>query len=1725
MPVAPTPTSPRTRRALVTSLVLAVLAGLLLALPPAATAADVTDGLILRYDLSETAGTVVEDTSGNDRDGTLVGGGAWTGSQGLALDGVDDHVKLPNNIMAGLSSITVSTDVYIEPTQTGNYFIFGLGNPAVGSPASGSGYLMASGNTFRASITNTWWNNEKNTAPAPARALTRGVWKTVTYTQTGTTGTLYEDGVQVGQNTAVTVLPSAIGNGITTNNVLGESNYAADNTLKGKVRNFRIYDRALTASEVADISLTDANRLASDSAALTLGDLSGVTADLTLPTTGPFGSTITWASSAPAVISTSGVVTRPGALEDPAAVTLTATLTRGSGTATKTFEATVLPEEDDQAKADAAAAALELVHPDDVRGHLTLPDSSSHGATVTWASSDPAIVATDGIVQRPAPGAGAATVTLTATVSVGTASSSREFTLTVRALPAPAPYTGYAFSYFTGSSIAGEKIYFAASRGNNALKWDELNNGQPTLESTMGEMGLRDPFLIRSPEGDRFFLIATDLSIGRNGDWDRSQRTGSRYLEVWESTDLKTWSQQRHVLVSPPTAGNTWAPEAYWDETLQQYVVFWASKLYAESDPNHTGSAYNRMLYATTRDFVTFSEAQVWQDRGESRIDSTVIKENGTYYRFTKDEGGGGTGCSDIIQEKSPSLTAVDLPGNPSWSFMDACIGRDAGTSAVEGPTVFKANPGDTSGSPYYLFVDEYGGRGYIPLGTDDLEAPNWQVAPAYDLPASPRHGTVLPVTQAELDLLRDGLVIPEPPTPVVADENGLVAHYQLDETTGTTASDSSGHGYDGVVSGDATWADGGLTLGGTNGHVKLPDNMMAGLEAITVSTEVWVDPTQPTPYFIWGMGNTTSGTGNGYLFTTGNAYRSSIASGNWTTEQTATSGANLARGAWKTLTYTLADQTATIYLDGVKVGEKTGVTIKPGDIGEGATTANYIGRSVYTADKYLKGKVRDFRIYNRALSATEVSDIGADPSAITGVDLDSLKVPAIIDAATSTVTLPVEPGTDLTTLDPTYDVVSSSSVDSAGPADYTSPRTVTVTTADDATRAWTVRAVEMKSPLLPGFYADPNIAEFDGTYYIYATTDGTPGWGGKDFYVWKSTDLVEWERSDEPFLTLNGMNGDVPWATGNAWAPTIIERDGKFYFYFSGHHATLNRKTIGVAVADSPEGPFTAQPNAMILNNEAVTSGQAIDPAAFKDPVTGKHYLFWGNGSPVYAELADDMVSLKPGTIASISGLTNFREGTFLNYRDGIYHLTYSIDDTGSPNYRVGYATSTSVTGPWTYRGVILEKDTSQGILGTGHSSIVQVPGTDEWYIAYHRFGMPGGDGTHRETTIDRLTFDADGLMEKVVPTLESIDPLVYEGSMPSASVSDAGTDGWYGADAALILTGDATIAKLQYKLDTGAWTTYTAPVELPAGSYDVAYRAQGTNLQWGDMQSLAVKVDTILPVVAGTQAQHQVTLSASDTDSGVAVIDYRIDGGGWLAYTTPFQVDDAQHDVDYRATDVAGNQSLPGTLHVDAAPSDPTPTTGPSPTPTTPTTTSPIATVAPQISGKAVVGGSLSTTAGGWDQPGLTFAYQWLRDGVPVNGATGAQLLLGSADLGHRMSVQVTATRSDAAPTTTRSAATAPVVKAAARVKLKIADQTPVAGSRTRVTVRVITTPSSVESGGRAKVLVDGKLFRTVRVTAGKATLKIVFAAGTHKVVALYTGSPTVSRAKADRRVRALR
>ena len=403
----------------------------------------------------------------------------------------------------------------------------------------------------------------------------------------------------------------------------------------------------------------------------------------------------------------------------------------------------------DRAATARAATSLTVHGLGDVRGNLTLPVDGAHGTSVTWRSHKPRVIDATGIVHRPEPGAGPERVKLTAVVTRGRAATRRTFTASVPELPRKQAYTGYAMSYFTGEGTAdGEQIRMSLSRGDDALHWQELNGGEPVLTSDLGTGGLRDPFIIRSPEGDKFYQIATDLRMygGSGGSWDQVQRTGSRSVMVWESEDLVNWTDRRLVEVAPETAGNTWAPEAYYDEELGSYVVFWASKIYAPDDPEHTGSTYNKMMYATTRDFRTFSEPAVWHDPGYSVIDSTVIRHDGSYYRFTKDERNpsSDTPCSKFITvEKSQELTSG------AYGLVADCVGKGA-VERGEGPAVFKSNTEEK----WYLLIDEFGGRGYVPFESTDLDSGHWSVSTDYSLPAGARHGTVLPVTQEEYERL-----------------------------------------------------------------------------------------------------------------------------------------------------------------------------------------------------------------------------------------------------------------------------------------------------------------------------------------------------------------------------------------------------------------------------------------------------------------------------------------------------------------------------------------------------------------------------------------------------------------------------------------------------------------------------------------------------------------------------------------------------------------------------------------------------------------------------------------------------------------------------------------------------------------------------------------------------------------------------------------------------------
>ncbi len=297
-------------------------------------------------------------------------------------------------------------------------------------------------------------------------------------------------------------------------------------------------------------------------------------------------------------------------------------------------------------------------------------------------------------------------------------------------------------------------------------------------------------------------------------------------------------------------------------------------------------------------------------------------------------------------------------------------------------------------------------------------------------------------------------------------------------------------------------------------------------------------------------------------------------------------------------------------------------------------------------------------------------------------------------------------------------------------------------------------------NPVLEGYYADPDILYSEKTkkYYIYPTSDGFTGWSGYYFKAFSSDNLKDWK--DEGVIL--DLKKDVSWADRNAWAPCIIEKKVKgkykYYYYFSA------AQKIGVAVADNPTGPFVDSGKALIdFKPEGVKDGQEIDPEIFADPKTGKSYLYWGNGYMAVAELNEDMVSIKKNTIKVMTPDKTFREAITVFYRNGIYYFLWSEDDTRSENYRVRYATSTSPTGALTIpeNNLILAKDPSKGIYGTGHNSVLQIPGKDEWRIVYHRFSRPNGinmgdaAGYHREVCIDKMEFNSDGSIKPIIPTL----------------------------------------------------------------------------------------------------------------------------------------------------------------------------------------------------------------------------------------------------------------------------------------------------------------------------------------------------------------------------------
>lgn len=293
-----------------------------------------------------------------------------------------------------------------------------------------------------------------------------------------------------------------------------------------------------------------------------------------------------------------------------------------------------------------------------------------------------------------------------------------------------------------------------------------------------------------------------------------------------------------------------------------------------------------------------------------------------------------------------------------------------------------------------------------------------------------------------------------------------------------------------------------------------------------------------------------------------------------------------------------------------------------------------------------------------------------------------------------------------------------------------------------------------MSNPIINGYYADPDIAFFGEKAYIYPTTDGGVEWNSTYFKVFSSNDMINW-KDEGVALDLK----DVPWTGGeHAWAPAICRKNGKYYLYYSGNG------NIGVAVSDSPTGPFVDCGNP--IATKEICEGFPIDPDVFED-TDGNFYLYWGNGHMYAVKLNEDMISWE-GMPIDITP-PNFREGTCVFKRKGIYYFTWCEDDTRSPNYHVRYGKGSMPIQKPEGNTVILHRDFADEdfIKGTGHHTIFNIPHTDNWYIIYHRFGAEKYGhiddydteaGNHRELCIDKIEFDENGDILPIKPTAEGI-------------------------------------------------------------------------------------------------------------------------------------------------------------------------------------------------------------------------------------------------------------------------------------------------------------------------------------------------------------------------------
>ncbi|KAK4579803.1 hypothetical protein LTR86_000004 [Recurvomyces mirabilis] len=364
-------------------------------------------------------------------------------------------------------------------------------------------------------------------------------------------------------------------------------------------------------------------------------------------------------------------------------------------------------------------------------------------------------------------------------------------------------------------------------------------------------------------------------------------------------------------------------------------------------------------------------------------------------------------------------------------------------------------------------------------------------------------------------------------------------------------------------------------------------------------------------------------------------------------------------------------------------------------------------------------------------------------------------------------------------------------------------------------------------------FTADPAPVVYNGRVYAFLDHDnnGATYYDMTDWHLFSTADMANWQDHGT-ILSLK----DFSWAKANAWAPQIIPRNGKFYFYVPVT-ASSGANSIGVAVSSSITGPYKdALGKPFVSNSE-------IDPTVFIDD-DGQAYLYYGNPDLYYVKLNTDMISYSQGpTKITLPSGGGFQEAPWVYKRNGTYYVAYA-GTCCSENIR--YMTGKSPTGPFTYKGVIMP---TQGKSFTNHEAIIDFNGHS--YFFYHNGALPGGNGYQRSACVEEFKYNSDG----TIPTIQ----------MTTAGVNQIGTLNPY----------------VRQEAETAAWSLSVKTETCSEGGMDVTSIQSGSYIKVKGVAFGTTGAKSLSARVAGTGSGSIAVHLGSTTGTQVGTCSVSSSGG----------------------------------------------------------------------------------------------------------------------------------------------------------------------------------------------------------------------------------------------------